>query len=301
MNTKQQFDPIGAGVALVTPFTNDTVDYDALKKVIEHVIKGGVDYVVSLGSTGETATLSFEEQIDVVAFTKKTVDGRVPVVVGMFAGNNTAEVVDTIETLREQNFFDGIAAILSSSPEYNKPTQEGIYQHFKAISEASPVPIILYTVPGRTCSNIEAETTVRLARDFENIIGIKDATCDMVQAAKVAKYSPAYFRMISGDDPTALAALGVGAQGVISVIANAYPEFSQMVRHALNGEYEQARALHYTYIDIHPWLYIESNPVGLKAVLEYLGLCTREVRLPLLPFSEHGVQNLTREMDKIKK
>ena len=290
------FTPTGTGVALVTPFRNGQIDFDALTRIIDHVIHGGVEYVVSLGTTGEATSLSDDEQSAVIRHTIKTVAGRVPIVAGQFGGNNTVQVCEKLKA------FDplGISAILSSSPAYVKPSQEGIYQHYMALAEASPLPIIIYNVPGRTASNISAATIVRLAKASSKFIAVKDASADLVQGSVIARDVPDTFTLLSGDDPTALAAVNIGCRGVISVIANVFPrEFSDMMRIGIQGKRDEAAALHYKLLDLHHWLYVEGNPVGIKEAMAYKGLCQADLRLPLVRMSEGNRKRLQEEMDKI--
>lgn len=287
----------GTGVAIVTPFLNGKIDFDGLERVIEHVVEGGVDYIIALGSTGEAAVLSWEEQKEVLRFCGKVVSNRKPLVAGNFAGNNTDDLVEKIKSFH----FEGIDAILSASPAYVKPTQEGIYRHYEKIATNCPVPVILYNVPGRTQSNIEWYTTVRIAKDFENIIGIKEASGNISQITKIIKYRPHDFLVISGDDETALATVAIGGDGVISVIANALPEiFSRMISSALSHDYEAARNLNLRCFDLHHWLYREGNPAGIKAALEVLNLCSREVRLPLTAMTDESFAELKRIMHQLK-
>lgn len=288
---------LGTGVALITPFVGDEIDFDSLESVIEHVIEGGVDYVVGLGSTGETATLDAEESKKVLDFIIEKVNKRVPIVAGNFTGNNTRELVARIKAYD----FTGIDAILSSSPAYVKPSQEGIYRHYMAISEVSPVPIILYNVPGRTRSNMEWETTVKLANDAPNIIGIKEASGDLIQTTRILKNRPTGFFVTSGDDEVALPMIACGGEGVISVIANALPkQFSSMVKAAMSGDFGTARQLNYDTYDLHKWLYIEGNPVGIKAAMNALGIIsTKDVRLPLSPLSEGNFKKLEETLKAI--
>ncbi|MCX2680045.1 4-hydroxy-tetrahydrodipicolinate synthase [Galbibacter sp. EGI 63066] len=273
---------LGTGVALVTPFKEDlSVDVDALKNIVNHVIDGGVEYLVVLGTTAESATLSKEEKELVKQTVATANNGRLPMVVGV-GGNNTQQVVNELKT-SDLSAFD---AILSVSPYYNKPTQEGIYQHFKAIAEASPLPIILYNVPGRTGSNVLPQTVIRLANDYKNIIGVKEAAGDIVQAMKLIKGKPKDFLVISGDDMVTLPMVLVGGAGVISVIGQGFPkEFSQMVRHALRGNLDDANHIHFQMMDIIEYIFEEGNPAGIKAVFENKGLCSPYVRLPLVPAS----------------
>jgi len=280
---------IGTGVALITPFKKGKVDFPAIESIIDHVIDGGVEYVVMLGSTGETATLNAQESRDILDCAIAKVAKRVPIVTGNFAGNNTLELVRDIE-----NFdFTGIDAILSSSPAYVKPSQEGIYRHYMALEAASPVPIIIYNVPGRTQSNITWQTTVRLAEASENFIGVKEATGDLIQTTRIVKHKPKDFFVTSGDDEVLIPMISVGGSGVISVIANALPrEFSDMVRLTLSDDYQGARKLNDHIYDLHKWLYIEGNPVGIKTAMEILGFCSNEVRLPLHEMSVENYKSL---------
>lgn len=271
----------GTGVALVTPFTQSgDVDYNALEKLINHCITGGVEYLVSLGTTGESVNLSKEEKLEVLNFTIEKNAGRVPVVAG-FGGNSTHAVLKDIAAYH----FKGVDAILSVSPYYNKPTQEGIYQHYKAIAEASPRPVILYNVPGRTSSNMQAATTLRLAQ-LPNIIGMKEASGDFAQCMQLAKNKPSDFLLISGDDNITMGLIAYGFDGVISVVGQAFPKiFTEMVRQSLKGDFEKARSLHYQLNDITDMLFAEGNPGGVKYALEVLGVCESHLRLPLVGIS----------------
>ncbi|HLW61987.1 MAG TPA: 4-hydroxy-tetrahydrodipicolinate synthase [Flavobacterium sp.] len=274
---------IGTGVALVTPFRNDlSVDTDALTRIVEHNISGGVEYLVVLGTTAETATLTKEEQ-EVVKQTIITANkGRLPLVLGV-GGNNTMEVVNQ---LNEEN-LKGFNAVLSVSPYYNKPTQEGIYQHFKMIAEKSPVPVILYNVPGRTSSNMQPDTVIRLANDFKNIIGIKEAAGDMVQAMELIRKKPKDFLIISGDDIITLPMVLAGGAGVISVIGEAFPkEFSEMVRLGLDRKVEEAYQIHYKLTDAINMIFEQGNPGGIKEVFKHLDLCGNDLRLPLVKVND---------------
>ncbi|MEO9022715.1 MAG: 4-hydroxy-tetrahydrodipicolinate synthase [Ginsengibacter sp.] len=272
----------GTGVAIVTPFKqNKEIDYDSLEKLINHIISNGVEYIVSLGTTGETPTLSKTEQSEVVQFTSQKINNRVPLVLGI-GGNNTQSVIDHFSDFP----LEKITAILSSSPNYNKPSQEGIFQHYKAISEASPLPVILYNVPGRTGSNINAETTLRLARECKNIQGIKEASGNMVQCMHILKSKPADFLMVSGDDHISLPLIACGAKGVISVAANCFPkDFSNMIRLALKNDFANAQKLHYKLLEGYDLLFVENNPAGVKAFLYELKLIENELRLPLVALS----------------
>ncbi len=286
----------GTGVALVTPFKRKKVDYPALENIIDHVINGGVDFIVSLGTTGEAVTLTNRECKEILRFTLEKVDGRVPVVAGLFGDNNTSRMVDRID----EYHLDGFSAIMSSSPNYVKPSQEGIYQHYMKLAEVSPLPIIIYNVPSRTGANVAADTTLRLAQSSEKFIAVKEASGDFAQIQRILKYKPNDFLVLSGDDPITLAMIGCGADGVISVIANALPEqFSSMVRAALNGDFETAQHLNLELLDIHPWLYVDANPCGIKTLMEFMNLCTNDVRLPLVPVRESTQQNLRKEWTKL--
>ena len=269
----------GTGVAIVTPFTTKgEVDFPALTKLVEHLIKGKVEYLVVLGTTGETSTLSKEEKKQVINHVIKINKKRLPLVIGI-GGNNTAEIVESLK----KDDLSGFSAVLSVSPYYNKPSQEGIYQHYKALSKASPLPIILYNVPGRTASNIAWDTTIRLAKDFKNIIAIKEASGNMEQCMKIIKYRPSNFLVISGDDTLTLPLVACGADGVISVIANAYPkDFSDMVRSALSFDFKSAQKLHYKVMDISEQIFADGNPGGIKFILDKKNITKSTVRLPLV-------------------
>ncbi|MEO8588305.1 MAG: 4-hydroxy-tetrahydrodipicolinate synthase [Flavobacteriales bacterium] len=273
----------GLGVALVTPFrSNGQIDYAGLEKLIEHQIVGGVDYLVVMGTTGESVTLTKDEKHQLLAQVISVVRNRVPIVLGV-GGNNTAEVIESLQGFE----MDGVDAILSVSPYYNKPTQEGIYQHYKAIAQASMRPIILYNVPGRTGSNITAETTLRLAKDFSNIIAIKEASANLDQIGMILKYRPKDFMVISGDDALTLPIIALGGEGVISVVGNALPEeFSTLVQAALQGDLGTARREHLRLIEVINLLFVEGNPGGIKYVLKVLGICDDTMRLPLVNVSE---------------
>ena len=279
----------GLGVALVTPFRpNGAIDYAGLEKLIEHQIAGGVDYVVSMGTTGESVTLTKAEKFELLAQTIGFVRNRVPVVLGV-GGSNTAEVIEALNSFE----MDGVDAILSVSPYYNKPTQEGIYQHYKAIAQMALRPIILYNVPGRTGSNMAAETTLRLAKDFKNIIAIKEASANLDQMGRILKHKPKDFMLISGDDALTLPILAMGGVGVISVVGNALPaEFSVLVHAALKGDLETARKEHLRLIEVIDLLFAEGNPGGIKNVLKVLGICGDTMRLPLVNISEATASKL---------
>ena len=284
----------GLGVAMVTPFRPASagkqpgIDYAALEKLIEHMITGGVDYLVVMGTTGESVTLKKDEKKQLLSQTIEFVRNRVPIVLGV-GGNDTADVIDSLGSFE----MDGVDAILSVSPYYNKPTQEGIYQHYKAIANASLRPIILYNVPGRTGSNIAAETTLRLARDFKNIIAIKEASANLHQIGTILKHRPKDFMVISGDDALTLPILALGGEGVISVVGNALPEeFSRLVKAALKDDLDIARKEHYRLHELIDLLFVEGNPGGVKEVLRILGICGTTMRLPLVPVSEATAKKL---------
>jgi 4-hydroxy-tetrahydrodipicolinate synthase len=281
----------GTGVALVTPFKdNMEIDYLALERVIDFVINNRVEYVVTLGTTGETPTLSKEEKIELILFTYEKVADRVPVVVGI-GGNNTLSLIKDLETFPLQK----AVAVLSASPYYNKPSQEGIYQHYKALAEVSPKPIILYNVPGRTGRNMTADTTLRLAKDFKNIIGIKEASGDMAQSMQILKDRPADFLVVSGDDNLAMPQIACGMDGVISVAANCLPkQFSEMVRLSLKGNFPAAKQLNDQMLEAYDLLFAENNPAGVKAFMTELNLLGNNVRLPVVPLSE-GVHSLVKK------
>ncbi|CDA22272.1 MAG TPA: 4-hydroxy-tetrahydrodipicolinate synthase [Porphyromonadaceae bacterium] len=270
----------GMGVALITPFNEDgTIDFPALARLIEYQIQNGIDYLVALGTTAETPTLTEDEKARVRAFIIEKVNGRVPIVLGL-GGNNTNAIVENLKT---QN-FDGIDAILSVVPYYNKPSQEGIYQHYKAIASATKLPVILYNVPGRTGVNMTAETTLRLARDFDNIVAIKEASGNITQMDDIIKNKPSDFMVISGDDGITFPLITLGAVGVISVIGNAFPrEFSRMVRLALNGDYASALTIHHRFTELFSLLFVDGNPAGVKCLLHAMGYIQNQLRLPLVP------------------
>lgn len=270
----------GLGIALITPFTSEgSVDYDALKRLIEYQLANGADFLCILATTGEAPCLTQQERDDITAFIRERVAGRVPIL-KYCGGNNTAAVVEEINTTD----WTGIDGILSICPYYNKPSQEGIYQHFKAIAEVSPLPIVLYNVPGRTGVNMKPETIVRLANDFANIVGVKEASGSMEQVDEIIKNKPHRFDVISGDDALTFSMVASGAAGVISVIGNALPkEFSRMIRLEFNGEYEPARKIHHKFTELYSLLFIDGNPAGCKALLNDMGMIENVLRLPLVP------------------
>lgn len=288
---------MGTGVALVTPFKKDfSVDTEALTRIVNYVIEGGVEYLVVLGTTAETATLSSTEKKMVIETVKEANKGRVPLVLGV-GSNNTQHVLEELKT----RDFNGFTAILSVSPYYNKPTQEGIYQHFKAIAEVSPLPIIVYNVPGRTSSNMLPSTVIRLANDFKNIIGVKEAAGDIVQAMKLIQNKPEGFLVISGDDMITLPMVLAGGAGVISVIGEGFPkEFSEMVRLGLNRKVDEAYKLHYKLADSIDMIFEQGNPAGIKEVFMHLGISENTVRLPLVNVDENlslRIQNFIKKLN----
>jgi len=272
----------GTGVALITPFRPDySIDYDALGKVIDHVITGGVEYVVSLGTTGETPTLSKEEKIAIVNFTYEKVAGRAPVVVGI-GGNNTAELIEELKSFP----LDKAVAVLSASPYYSKPSQEGLFQHYKALAAVSPKPLLLYNVPGRTGRNLNAATTIRLAKEVKNIAGIKEASGDMAQCMEILRDKPEDFLVVSGDDALTLPQIACGMEGVISVAANSFPRlFTDMVRLCLKGDFKAAKGLNDKLIQGYELLFAENNPAGVKAAMAEMKLIGNYLRLPVVPVS----------------
>lgn len=273
----------GTGVALITPFNeNREIDYPALEKLVDHTVNGGVEYLVCLGTTAETPTLNEKEKAEILAVIKSANAGRLPLVVGI-GGNNTEEVKSEFNTTDLSDFI----AVLSASPAYNRPNQEGIYQHYKALAENTDVPIILYNVPSRTGSNINPETTLRLAHDFKNIIAIKEASPNFLQSTEILKDKPNGFEVISGDDEFGLPMTLAGGKGVISVIAQGLPQaYTKMIRLGLNRQVDEAYQIHYQLMDIIRAIYIEGNPSGIKSLLDHQGICKSFTRLPLVPASE---------------
>ncbi len=285
----------GTGVALITPFNNDnTIDYLSIDKLLNHVINGGVNYIVLLGTTGESVTLSLKEKNEIINFSKKIINNRIPILVGI-GGNNTNSILQEIEILD----LNGVSGILSVSPYYNKPTQEGIYNHYRLISEHSKLPIILYNVPSRTGSNISSDTVLKLAHSYNNIVGIKEASGDMNQIMTILKEKPNKFDVISGDDALTLPMIYLGSCGVISVIGQAAPSmFSKMVNHALNMDILEANKIHNKIFDYYSPLFEEGNPVGIKALLKNIGLCKNNVRSPLVKASNKLIKKLN-SLEKI--
>lgn len=279
---KKQNKLFGTGTALITPFNADfSIDFKSLGRIVDHQIKNGIDYLVVLGTTGESVTLDKSEKEQVISFIKDRAKGRVPIVVGV-GGNNTTEVV---QTLRGTD-LSGVEAVLSVSPYYNKPNQEGLYKHFSEVAKASPVPVLLYNVPGRTGSNMLPETTLRIAKNNKNVIGIKEASGNMDQIMSILKHRPKGFLVISGDDSITLPLIACGADGVISVVSNAFPKkYSEMVRLCLDNNWDKARKLHYELFDLIPLLFAEGSPSGVKCLMEMQKLCSSHVRMPLAQVS----------------
>ncbi len=288
---------LGTGVAVITPFTaSREIDFHALEKLINHLINNGVDYLVVQGTTGESATTTKEEKQALLQFFHEKVQGRVPLVMGI-GGNNTNEVLKNLE------FFDSSKydAVLSVSPYYNKPSQEGIYQHYKTVARATSKPVILYNVPGRTGSNITASTTIRLANDVENIVAIKEASGNLEQSSEIIRDKPSDFLVISGDDALTLPMISIGAKGVISVVAHVAPkQFSEMVNSALEGTYSKAQAIHLSLLKITQLIFKEGNPAGVKAALEIMKIIEKHVRLPLWDISKELYEEIRKELKKLQ-
>jgi len=287
----------GTGVAIVTPFRKDSsIDFLSLEKLINHILSNGVNYLVVLGTTGETATLNSDEKKAILNFVIETVEKKVPIVAG-FGGNNTSEIVSSIKHYN----YNGINAILSVAPYYNKPGQKGLYNHYKAIANASSLPVILYNVPGRTSVNISAETTLRLAHDFENIVALKEASGDFEQTMQIIKYKPDDFMIISGDDMLTLPLISMGAHGVISVTANAFPkEYSNLVNFALKGKFKEAMNVQNNLLEIMQTLFVEGNPAGVKAALKILDITPDFLRQPLEQLSKATYNKLAKLIEELK-
>ncbi|MBQ5775714.1 MAG: 4-hydroxy-tetrahydrodipicolinate synthase [Bacteroidaceae bacterium] len=287
----------GMGVALITPFKeDDSIDFDALARLLEYQIQNGTDYLVVLGTTGETPSLTEEEKRQIQRFVVERTRGRIPLVLGI-GSNNTRNVIEHLYS----DDLSGYDAILSVVPYYNKPSQEGIYQHYAAIAQASPLPIILYNVPGRTGVNMTAETTLRLARDFNNIIAIKEASGNISQMDDIIKNKPHDFMVISGDDGVTFPLITLGAVGVISVIGNAFPkEFSRMVRLALNGNYNQALTIHHRFTELFSLLFVDGNPAGVKCLLNLMGMIENKLRLPLVPTRITTYEKIQDVLEKLR-
>jgi 4-hydroxy-tetrahydrodipicolinate synthase len=287
----------GTGVAIVTPFKNDSsIDFAAFGRIIDHVIKGGVDYIVAMGTTGEAPTLTKDEKQAVISFVTDTIDSRVPLVAGI-GGNNTQEIINSIRELD----LTGVDGILSVAPYYNKPGQRGMFAHFKAIATCSPLPVIIYNVPGRTSSNISSDTCLELAHECDNIVAVKEASGDMAQIMRIIKEKPENFLVISGDDMLTIPITAAGGSGVISVLANAYPaECSELVSHALKNNLKSARDIHFRFLEIIELLFADGNPSGIKAFLSIMNLCQNNLRLPLVPVSKTILSRIQKAAEEIK-
>ena len=287
----------GLGIALITPFKEDgSVDYDALIRLVDYQLNNGADFICILATTGETPTLTREEKQKIKDLVVDYVQARVPILIGC-GGNNTAAVVEELQTAD----FKGIDGILSVCPYYNKPSQEGLYQHFKAIAAATQLPVVLYNVPGRTGVNLQAATTVRLARDCQNIVAIKEASGNLEQVDEIIKNKPADFDVISGDDSLTFPMVSCGAVGVISVIGNALPkEFSRMIRLQMRGEYDPARTIHHRFTDLFSLLFVDGNPAGVKAMLSEMGFIQNVLRLPLVPMRINNMQRMSEILKELK-
>jgi len=285
----------GTGVAIVTPFKNDfSIDFSALGRVIEHVIKGGINYIVVMGTTGESVTLTKDEKQAIISYVIEAVDSRVPLIVGI-GGNNTQEAINAIR----QTDLTGIDGLLSVVPYYNKPTQRGLFQHFKAVATWSPVPVIMYNVPGRTGCNMSADTCLELAHNCENIAGIKEASGDLSQMMKIIKGKPENFGLISGDDMLTIPVIAVGGIGVISVLGNAFPgPVSELVSNALRNNFKSAREIHQRYIEMIDLLFVEGNPAGIKAMLNTMNICQNNLRLPLVAVSRTTMTRIQKAIEE---
>jgi 4-hydroxy-tetrahydrodipicolinate synthase len=286
----------GTGVAIVTPFKNDSsIDFAALGRVINHVISGGVNYIVALGTTGESVTLTKDEKKAIVAYVIETVDNRIPIIYGI-GGNNTQEVINIIR----HSDLEGVDGILSVTPYYNKPTQRGLFQHFKEIATCSPIPVIIYNVPGRTACNITSDTCLELAHKFENIVGVKEASGDLNQIMKIIKSKPENFSVISGDDVLTIPVIAAGGSGVISVLANVFPaQCSELVNQSLKNNFKSAREIQFRFLEIIELLFTEGNPSGVKEMLNLMNLCLNNVRLPLVPVSRTVHTRIQKAVEEI--
>jgi 4-hydroxy-tetrahydrodipicolinate synthase len=287
----------GTGVAIVTPFKNDSsIDFAALGRVLNHVINGGINYIVAMGTTGESVTLTKDEKKAIVSYVTEIIDNRVPLVIGI-GGNSTQEVINCI---RHSN-LTGVDGILSVAPYYNKPNQRGLFQHFKEIATCSPIPVIMYNVPGRTCSNISSDTCIELANECENIIGVKEASGDIAQIMRIIRGKPESFSVISGDDLMTLPIIAAGGTGVISVLANAFPApTSELVNHSLKSNLKSAREIQLRFLEMTELLFIDGNPAGVKAMLNIMNLCQNNLRLPLVPVTKAIYTRIQKAMDEVK-
>jgi 4-hydroxy-tetrahydrodipicolinate synthase len=287
----------GAGVAIVTPFKNDSsIDFAALGRVVNHVINGGINYIVVMGTTGESSTLTKDEKKAIISYVVEITDNRVPIIAG-FGGNSTQEVINSIKHAN----LTGVDGILSVAPYYNKPNQRGLFQHFKAIATCSPVPVIMYNVPGRTCSNISSETCLELATECENVVGIKEASGDIAQIMRIIRSKPDNFSVISGDDMMTLPIIAAGGSGVISVLANAFPAAtSELVANSLKSNFKLAREIQLRYLEMTELLFIDGNPAGVKAMLNIMNLCQNNLRLPLVPVNRTIYSRIQKAIDEVK-
>jgi len=288
----------GTGVAIVTPFKNDTsIDFAAFGRVINHVIEGGVNYIVAMGTTGESVTLSKDERKALISYVVETIDNRVPLVVGI-GGNNTQDIISSI---RRSN-LEGVDGILTVAPYYNKPNQRGLLQHFKAIATSSEIPVILYNVPSRTCSNISSDTCLELAHACENIIAIKEASGDISQIMRIIKGKPENFIVLSGDDMMTIPVIAAGGSGVISVLANAFPaECAELVNQSLKNNFKTAREIQFRFLEIIELLFIDGNPAGVKTMLNIMNLCQNNLRLPLVPVSKTIYTRIQKAIEEVNK
>jgi 4-hydroxy-tetrahydrodipicolinate synthase len=286
----------GTGVAIVTPFKNDlSIDFAALGRVVNHVINGGVNYIVVLGTTGESVTLTKDEKKAIISYVIEVNAERIPLVVGI-GGNNTQEVINLIR----QSNLTGVDGILSVAPYYNKPNQRGLFQHFKAIANSCPVPVIMYNVPGRTCSNISSETCIELANECDNIVAIKEASGDIAQIMKIIKGKPDSFSVISGDDMMTIPIIACGGSGIISVLANAFPAVtSELVSNAMKSNYKSAREIQLRFLELTELLFIDGNPSGVKAMLSILALCQNNLRLPLVPVNKAIYTRIQKAVEEV--
>jgi 4-hydroxy-tetrahydrodipicolinate synthase len=287
----------GTGVAIITPFKNDlSIDFAAFGRIVNHVITGGVNYIVVMGTTGESVTLTKDEKKAIICYILEAIDNRVPLVVGI-GGNNTQEIINQVRSLD----LTGVEAILSVAPYYNKPNQRGIFQHFKSIATWSPIPVIIYNVPGRTGSNISAETCLQLATECENIVAVKEASGNFEQIMKILKQKPDNFHVISGDDLNTLPIIAAGGSGVISVLANAFPaQWSEMVNQCLKLNFKAAREIQFRFLEMIELLFIDGNPAGVKAVLNIMNLCQNNLRLPLVPVSRTIYSRIQKAIEEVK-
>lgn len=288
----------GTGVAIVTPFKNDTsIDFAAFNRVINHIIKGGVNYIVAMGTTGESVTLTKDEKQALISYAVETIDNRVPLVIGI-GGNNTQEVINSVRHAD----LTGVDGILSVAPYYNKPNQRGLFQHFKTIATCSPIPVIVYNVPGRTCCNITSDTCLELAHECENIVAVKEASGDISQIMRIIKGKPENFIVISGDDMMTIPIIAAGGSGVISVLANAFPaQCSEFVGHALKNNFKSAREVQFRFLEMIDLLFIEGNPSGVKAMLNLMNLCQNNLRLPLVPVSRPVYTRIQKAIEEVSK